>query len=443
MLVSNWISKWFLPQDNSPLVLFRAFFGLLLFLEAAGAIATGWVYETMVEPTFTFSFIGFEWLQPLPGNGMYFYFAVMALFGLGVMLGYRYRVAVAGYTLLWAGAYFMQKSNYNNHYYLLLLLLLLMNLVPAHRAFSLDVRQGRVEKSLTCPRWCTGIFVAELAIVYFFAAMAKLYPDWLAGKPVGLWMSRKADWPLIGPLLASEAMKWALVYGGLFFDLLVVPMLLWKPTRKFAVGVSFLFHGFNSGIFQIGIFPYLMMGSLVLFYPPDTIRRWFFRKRAALSLSDQSIRYSQSKPLIAVLGVWFLIQIALPLRHWFFEGNVHWTEEGHRLSWHMMTRSKGGSIRFQVKNPQTGAIRNLNSADYLTHEQEKALSTRPDMIWQFAQRLESAWQDSGWVEVEVYAKSYARLNGRTVQQFVDPNVDLAAEEWHRFQHKTWILPIVE
>ena len=57
--------------DNSALIVFRILFGLLIFLEAVGAILTGWVRKTLVEPEFTFSFIGFEWLQPLPGNGMY------------------------------------------------------------------------------------------------------------------------------------------------------------------------------------------------------------------------------------------------------------------------------------------------------------------------------------------------------------------------------------
>ena len=59
--------------DNSALIVFRIAFGLLIFLEAVGAILTGWVKRTMIDPQFTFSFIGFEWLQPLPGYWMYAY----------------------------------------------------------------------------------------------------------------------------------------------------------------------------------------------------------------------------------------------------------------------------------------------------------------------------------------------------------------------------------
>ena len=78
--------------DNSSLIVFRVIFGLLCFLESVGAIFTGWIRRTLIEPEFTFSFIGFEWLQPLPGNGMYFYYAIMGVFGLFIMLGYRYRI---------------------------------------------------------------------------------------------------------------------------------------------------------------------------------------------------------------------------------------------------------------------------------------------------------------------------------------------------------------
>ncbi|MGB0950053.1 MAG: HTTM domain-containing protein, partial [Marinirhabdus sp.] len=63
--------------DNTGLVLWRIVFGALITIEAYGAIATGWVRRTLVAPGFTFNFIGFEFLQPLPGGGMYYYFAIM------------------------------------------------------------------------------------------------------------------------------------------------------------------------------------------------------------------------------------------------------------------------------------------------------------------------------------------------------------------------------
>src|SRR5690606_39692624 len=123
------------------LIFFRLIFGLLIFLESAGAIFTGWVKRVFVDPAFTFTFIGFEWLTPLPGYGMYFYYALMAVFGLMVMVGFFYRFALTSFTILWTATYLMQKTSYNNHYYLLILFCLIMLILPAHRWLSVDAKK--------------------------------------------------------------------------------------------------------------------------------------------------------------------------------------------------------------------------------------------------------------------------------------------------------------
>ncbi|MDX1426436.1 MAG: HTTM domain-containing protein, partial [Salegentibacter mishustinae] len=81
------LNKWLFKQvDNSALIAFRIIFGLLITIEAVGAIFTGWIRRALIEPEFTFNFIGFEFLQPMPGNGMLFYYGIMGLFGIFVML---------------------------------------------------------------------------------------------------------------------------------------------------------------------------------------------------------------------------------------------------------------------------------------------------------------------------------------------------------------------
>ena len=50
------------PIDNAPLIVFRIFFGFLIAAESFGAILTGWVRKVMIDPEFTFSHIGFDWL---------------------------------------------------------------------------------------------------------------------------------------------------------------------------------------------------------------------------------------------------------------------------------------------------------------------------------------------------------------------------------------------
>ncbi|QHT69402.1 HTTM domain-containing protein [Rhodocytophaga rosea] len=429
--------------DNSPLIVFRMVFGLLIFLESGGAILTGWVKETFIDPTIHFTFIGFEWLRPLPGYGMHGYYALMAVLGLMVMLGLFYRFSIVGFTLLWWASYLMQKDHYNNHYYLLILLCLLMMVVPAHHYASLDTKRNPSIRQLTCSRWCIWIFILQFWIVFTYAAIAKMQPDWMNALPVGLWFSYKTDYPIIGPLLGTSWIKWVVAYGGILFDFLVIPLLIWKRTRLLALAMAIVFHLFNSAVFQIGIFPYLMIGASVFFFPGETIRRLFLRRKpvAVKEPSIQPISVSFQNGLILLFSVYFILQILLPLRHLLYPGDVNWTEEGHRMSWRMMLRSKAGSISFTIKDPASDKSWEINPSEYLTDEQISSLSTHPDMVWQFVQYLKKKYAAEGIPQIEVYAHSLASLNGRPFQPFIDENVDLAKVDWAHFSPSIWILPL--
>ena len=177
--------------DNAQLVVFRIFYGLLVSAECYGAIITGWVRRTLVEPKFTFNFIGFEFLQPLPGNGMYFYFAIMGTLGVLITLGYRYRFSAFAFAFMWAGVYLMQKTSYNNHYYLLMLLAFIMALLPANRDASLDSKRNPSIKANSMPNYVRWFIIAQLFIVYTYASVAKLYGDWLDFSIIEILMRSK------------------------------------------------------------------------------------------------------------------------------------------------------------------------------------------------------------------------------------------------------------
>lgn len=433
-------NKWLFTRiDNSALIVFRIIFGALLSLEAFGAIATGWVQRVLIEPNFTFNFIGFEFLQPLPGNGMIWYYAVMGVFGVFVMLGFKYRLSIFMYTLLWAGVYLMQKSSYNNHYYLLLLLCFLMVFLPAHRYASIDVWLKPQLKKISMPRWGWLLLVVQMFIVYTYAAVAKLYPDWLDGTFPGILMTVRKDFWLVGDFLQQEWVHYTIAYFGLFFDLLIIPLLLWRKTRMYAFAAAVFFHLFNSVILQIGIFPYLALAFTLFFFPTEKINHYFLSKKPHYSKNEVEISPFR-KPVILFLSLWLIVQIGLPLRHWFFQDNVLWTEEGHRLSWRMMLRSKSGKINFKVVNKSSpGDTIIVRNSDYLSPKQMRAMPTKPDLIWQFAQHLVEEYSREG-KEVEVYVDSQVSVNGRPYKAFIDPSVDLAAVEWKHFSHAPWILP---
>lgn len=437
------LNRWLFTRiDNSALIVFRVLFGALLAIEAIGGIFTGWVKRTLIEPQFTFNFIGFEFLQPLPGNGMIWYYAFLGLLGIFVMLGFKYRLSMTLYAILWAGVYLMQKSSYNNHYYLLMLLCFLMILLPAHRYFSLDVKMNPHLKKISMPRWAWLLLVLQMWIVYTYAALAKLYPDWLDGTLPALLMSARKDYWLVGDFLQQHWVHIAIAYFGILFDLLIIPLLLWKRTRIFAFLAAIFFHLFNSFIFHIGIFPYLALAFTVFFFPVEKIRGIFLRKKSPY-VDHEIVVPSYRKPLLIFFAIWFAIQLALPVRHWFFQDNVLWTEEGHRLSWRMMLRSKTGHIQYKVvPKSQPKDTVYINNSKYLTNKQEHALASKPDLIWQFAQRLKDQFAEKGH-EVEIYVLSKVSVNGGEYKTFIDPKADLAQEKWRHFSHTPWILPYSE
>lgn len=424
--------------DNSGLIVFRIIFGLLCALEAFGAIFTGWIRRTLIEPEFTFSFIDFEWLQPLPGNWMYVYYIVMGIFGLFIMLGYKYRFSMLMFALMWTATYLMQKSSYNNHYYLLVLLSFIMVVMPANRYASLDVKINPSLKRISMPSWCKWVFVLQLFILYTYGSIAKLYPDWLDTSVIEILMKNKASYPIIGELLQQKSIHYFLAYGGILFDGLIIPLLLFKPTRKYAFFASIFFHLFNSIVFQIGIFPYMSLAFSLFFFEPKTIRNIFLKKKPFYEAEETHI--PKYKPiLLSIFSIYFIIQIALPLRHHFFEDNVLWTEEGHRLSWRMMLRSKRGNTTYAVIDANTNKPIPIKLRDYLTRKQQRGTSTKPDVIWQFAQHLKQDFAAKG-IQIKVFVDAYVSVNGKPSKRLIDPKVDIANEEWFHFKHQDWILP---
>jgi uncharacterized membrane protein YphA (DoxX/SURF4 family) len=424
--------------DNSGLIVFRIIFGLLCFLESFGAIFFGWVKHTLIDPQFTFSFIGFEWLQPLPGNWMYAYYIIMGIFGLLIMVGYKYRFSMFMFAVMWTATYLMQKSSYNNHYYFLFILSFLMVLMPANRYASVDVKLNPSLKRISMPAWCKWVFVIQLFILYTYATIAKLYPDWLDTTFIRILMEGKVDYPIIGGLLQKEWLHYFLAYGGIMFDGLIIPALLFKPTRKFAFFISIFFHLFNSIVLQVGIFPYLAIAFSLFFFEPKTIKNIFLKKKELYSTNEVIIP-KYSNVFITVFITYFLVHIALPLRHHYFKDDVLWTEEGHRLSWRMMLRAKSGTASYRVIDEATNKQIPIKLSDYLTKKQQRGASTKPDIIWQFAQHLKEDFAKKG-KSVKVYVRAYVSINGKQPKPLIDPKVDLANEEWHHFKHHDWILP---
>ena len=454
---SQWtrLCHWlFDPIDNGWLVYFRVLFGIEML----------WVvwkhYEGMrlrfnISSPFLFKYYGFEWVQPWPEFWMWFHLGVMGVLAVFIILGLLYRVSMFLFFLGFTYLFLLNQANYLNHYYLVCLLALVMIFIPAHQSFSVDALFRRRIRSRVAPQWAFWLLRIQVAIPYFYGGIAKINRDWLRGAPMDLWLSEASeDFPgALGEFFQTTEASYLFSYGGLFYDLLIVPMMLWRRTRLLAYAGTIFFHMMNTQLFQIGIFPWLMMLGTLIYFPPEVPRKLLSRitrvrpvvvtPRAEVSLTGGQ------KTIVAILTLYLAFQCLFPLRHHLYPGYVSWTEEGHRFSWHMMLRSKRGIALFYAYEPSTGRALRLDPIGFLHPRQMTRFSDHPRMIQQFAMFL----ADNPEIQAELRRRGlrgrleirfdcWVTINGRRPQRLVDPQVDLSRQPYDLW-HAPWIVPLTE
>lgn len=436
------------PVSAASLAAFRVAFGLVMAWEAWRYLSYGWVRAYYVETAFTFSYWGFGWVRPLPEPYLSAAFVAVGACGVFVALGWAYRWAAGLLALGTAYVFLLEQAHYLNHFYLLVLLAGLLAVLPAARAYSLDAAARRRRGGAaapTVPAWTVWLLRFQVGAVYAFAAVAKVNPDWLAGEPIGTWVAGDFDGTPLAAVAAWSGFGRAIAWGGLALDLLAVPALLWRPTRVPMTVALVTFHLMNAWMFTIGVFPWLMILALGLFYPPDWPVRLADRVRRRAGRRPTRATSGTAPPGLprwgaVALAAYVAVQVALPLRHWLYPGDVAWTEEGHRYAWRMKLRDKDAThVEFRVVDA-AGASWAVDPRAVLSARQARKMSTRPDMILQFAHRLADWGGAAGVGPVRVYATVEASLNGRPARPLVDPAVDLAAEP-RSWRPKRWVLPL--
>ncbi len=451
----------FAPVDIASLVFFRIAFGAVMLWEVWRYFNYGWIGAYYIDPVFHFSYYGFGWVQPWPGNGMYVHFLALGVLAGCVMLGLFYRAATVLFFLGFSYVFLLEQTLYLNHFYLICLISLLLIFVPAHRAFSLDALRRPQIRSRTVPAWALWILAAQMAIVYFYGGLAKLNADWLQGEPMRMWLAASTDFPVIGSLFTREWAPYLFSYGGLLFDLLIVPLLLWPRTRMFAFAAAAGFHVTNAELFQIGIFPWLAIAATTLFLPPSW-PRWLASRlpfprgsredggretgTATRTIPPESPASSglhkRQYAALALLGIFLAVQLLAPLRHHLYPGNANWTEEGHRFAWHMKLRDVQAEATFYATDPDSGNVWELEPERYLASWQAGRMAPYPDMVLQFSHYVADAYRQEGYEDIEVRAEVMASLNGREPQPLVDPDENLA-EQSRTLAPSPWIARLKE
>ena len=424
------------PRDCASLVAFRVLFAALLLASTLRFAARGWIASMYIEPAYHFGYFGLEWIRPWPGPGMYIHFAALALAALALMLGLRPRLAALACFLLFTYVELIDQSAYLNHYYFVSLIALLLVLLPTH---------GR----RLAPTWALYALRLQVGLVYFFAGLAKLRPDWLFhAQPLRIWLAAHDQFPLLGPLFARPEVAYLMSWAGAGFDLCVPFLLLHRRTRPAAFLVLLCFHALTGALFPIGMFPWIMSASALIFFPSDWPRRLAralgrpLPEATSLPPADPGPVPKDiplPRPLLALLALHFTAQILLPLRHHLYPGDHGWSEQGFRFAWHVMLVEKTGVVTYRVHHPATGRDFLVHPEDRLTAQQAKQMAIAPDMILQYAHAIAADFAARGILGVEVRADAFVAYNGRPSARLIDPTVDLARQE-DGLAAKPWILP---
>ncbi len=372
----------------------------------------------------------------------------MAASAILIAVGLFYRVAAILFFLSFTYVELIDNTNYLNHYYFISLISFLLIFLPANRYFALDTRIHAGLRRAFVPRWTVGVIRFQVGVVYFFAGLAKLTPDWLlSALPMKIWLPAKSHLPLIGPLLYEPWVAYLFSWFGALYDLFIVFFLLSRKTRPVAYFFVLAFHLATAVFFPgIGLFPYVMILSSLVFFGSSFHQRLLAHLQRSEtnseSVSDQNtFAYPSGSRqwLLLGMGVYLMFQVLIPLRHLLYPGHLFWHEEGFRFSWRVMLMEKSGNAFFYVKEPSTGRTYEVDNREFLTPLQEKMMSTQPDMLLRYAHYLSATYARRGVKQPAVYAECYVALNGRRSRPFVDPTVDLAKEPLS-WKHYTWVLP---
>lgn len=419
------------PVSAAPLATFRIIFGTMMLLSIIRFWAKGWIESLYITPLYHFSYLGFDWVKPV-GSYTYLIFAICGLAAFLVAIGYQYRLAIILFFLSFTYIELMDKTTYLNHYYFVSLVSFIMIFLPANVYASVDAKLNYAKRFDQVPRCTILSLKIMLCIVYLYAGLAKLNSDWLLdASPLKIWLPTKNYLPLVGDLMTQEWFHYAMSWLGALYDLSIPFLLFNRRTRLFAFMMVVVFHIFTSILFPIGMFPYIMICSTLIFfsatYHQKVLNLIFRLFNQHPKTENQVFQFPPigEKLVAGILIIFFAFQLVWPFRYLLYPGELFYTEEGFRFSWRVMLIEKAGYITFTVKDKNSGETVYVEPSQYLTPFQMKQMSFQPDFILEFAHFLAEEYKTKGLDEPQVFADSYMALNGRRSTLYINPQIDLA------------------
>ncbi len=435
-----------------PLVTFRITFGILLLYSTLRFAYNGWIEKLYINPKFYFPFI--EGVSINSGLLIYSLYVIMTLSALFIVLGLFFRISSSLFFIIFSYFELLDKTYYLNHHYLVALLTFCLTITSGHKYFSIDTLIWPKMKKNTCNAWEINILKIQLSMVYFFAGLAKVNGDWLfSAQPLATWLPGRYSLPIIGQWMHLKWIAFVFSWMGCLYDLFIWVFLWFKKTRPFAYFAVLIFHLLTYILFpRIGLFPFIMMTSTLLFFSAnwhekllDMMRKIFQSSKNLSSLGYKNAKnlngnydYKRQLVITPLLCIYLLVQFYLPLRHLFYSGELFWNERGYRFSWRVMLIEKSGFTRIVIEDPKTATRSEIDQDLYLTPFQKKEMSTQPDMILQFVHFIGNEFKKKEGYAPKIYVTSRVSLNGRRSQPFINDQINAYALK-NPFENEEWVL----
>lgn len=204
---------------------------------------------------------------PAVGDGLAW--ILIGLWGataVALLVGWRARRAAAALCVTLATALLLDQQLFSNHLYLMVLLSGLLVFADSGAALSLNSRHAGERSEVS--RWPVWLLQVQVTIVYLFASLAKVNPEFLSGTTVATSLRR------VGPLAVPDA--WRSMEPMLLLAILAVcaeafvALAIWSPRWRptafvVALGLHLSLAAWFSPAFPLIIFAIAMLPLLVLF----------------------------------------------------------------------------------------------------------------------------------------------------------------------------------
>ncbi|XP_014681352.1 PREDICTED: vitamin K-dependent gamma-carboxylase-like [Priapulus caudatus] len=488
------------PTDPASLAMIRVFYGLLMFLDVVQERGLSTANAKWGNPD-ECRFPLFNFLQPLALEWMYMLYLCMWISTLLIAGGLWYRASCLAYCVCYWYLFLLDKTSWNNHSYLYGLISILLLITDANRYWSLDGCRNPSIQNSHVPLWNYTLLRSQIFLVYFIAGLKKTDAEWLGGHSM---VSLSEHWtfaPFRLMLTEAQTDYFIVHLGGFLLDLTIGFFLFIDVSRPYAVFFCTSFHLMNAQIFQIGMFPWVMIFTQAIFFSNDWPRRWINRlpnwleqvlpsdtppqpsphclyskeevkpedptpssnthhkKRKFRSSSVGDTKASgdakmvtdvamvmRDKPSslhqLAALGtvMYLLSQCFLPYSHFTTKGYNNWTNGLYGYSWDMMVHSWSTQhIKISFVNKDTGEEGYLDPNAWTSSNRWQ---WHADMIKQYAQCINRRLRKYNITNLALYFDVWRSLNGRFQQRMYNPKVDLLAADWSPFHDVTWIMPLL-